>query len=78
MKIKVERNFGEQPIAHIMAQHGLKAGELVASSTTQITYKMVARARKGRRLTRNVQDKLRDALNKSTGKTYTLAELFTY
>ena len=78
MNIAIERNLGEQPIARIMADHGLKAGDIVASSTEQITYKMVARACKGRRLTHNVQSKLRDALNKSTGKEYSLEGLFTY
>ena len=78
MNVAIERNLGEQPIARIMADHGLKARDLVAISTTQITYKMVARACKGRRLTRNVQYKLRDALNKSAGKEYSLEGLFTY
>ena len=78
MNIEIERNLGEQPIARIMADHGLKAGDLVANSTEQITYKMVSRACKGRRLTHNVQSKLRDALNKSTGKEYSLEGLFTY
>ena len=76
--MEIERNLGEQPIAQIMAKHGLKAGDLVAISTEQITYKMVSRACKGRRLTRNVQYKLCHALNKSTGKEYSLKELFTY
>ena len=78
MNIELERNLGEQPIARIMAGHGLKARDLVAVSTAQITYKMVSRACKGRRLTLNVQYKLRDALNKATGKAYTLQALFTY
>ena len=78
MNIAIERNLGEQPIAQIMAGHGLKARDLVAGSTGQITYKMVARACKGRRLTHNIQYKLRDALNKSTGKEYSLDGLFTY
>ena len=78
MNLEIERNLGEQPIARIMADHGLKAGDIVAISTEQITYKMVYRACKGRRLTHNVQSKLRDALNKSTGKEYSLEGLFTY
>ena len=77
MNLEIERNLGEQPIARIMADHGLKARDLVASSTEQITYKMVARACKGRRLTHNVQSKLRDALNKTMGKEYSLEGLFT-
>ena len=41
MNIEIERNLGEQPIARIMADHGLKAHDLVAISTQQLTHKMV-------------------------------------
>ena len=78
MKHDIERNLGEQPIARIMDDHGLNAGDLVANSTQHITFKMVARACKGRRLTSNVQSKICDALNRSTDKKYTVKELFTY
>ena len=78
MNSELERNLGEQPIAQIMEDHELKAQQLVSASTEQITHKMVARARKGRRLTSNVQTKIRNALNAATGKSFTIAELFTY
>lgn len=78
MSAELERNLGEQPIARIMAEHGLKAHALVAASTDQITHKMVARACKGRRLTRNVQGKILDALNRASGKEYAMGQLFTY
>ena len=78
MNAAIERNLGEQPIARVLAAQGLKAGDLVAISTEQITYKMVSRACKGRRLTPNVQSKMRNAVNKSTGKTYSMRELFNY
>ncbi|MFC1672261.1 hypothetical protein ACFL01_03905 [Planctomycetota bacterium] len=74
----IEHNLGEQPIARIMADRGLKARDLVAVSTQQITHKMVARACKGRRLSPTVQSKIRDALNTSAGKEYSMDELFTY
>lgn len=74
----MERNLEEQPIARIMAEHGLKARDLVAVSTEQITHKMVSRGCKGRRLTPNVKSKLRDALNTATGREYAMGELFTY
>ena len=74
----MERNLGEQPIARIMAEQGLRARDLVAASTEQLTHKMVSRACKGRRLTPKVQAKIRDALNTATGREYSLAELFTY
>lgn len=78
MNIEINRNLGEQPIARIMADHVLKARDLVTISTKQLTYKMVSRGCKGRRLTPNVKSKLRDALNESTGKNYTMKELFNY
>ena len=78
MNKEIERNLGEQPIARIMQEHGLKAHDLVAASTEQITHKMVSRACKGRWLTPNTKSKMRNALNNSTAKTYSLAELFNY
>ncbi len=74
----VERNLGEQPLMEIMARHGLKAGDLVAASTQQLTHKMVARACKGRRLTAGVQIKVLAALNQASGQTYSRKELFNY
>ncbi len=76
--LETERNLGEQPLARIMGNHGLKAHDLVVKSTAQITHKMVSRACKGRRLTPNAKFKIRDALNKATNKTYSLVDLFTY
>ena len=78
MSGEIERNLGEQPIAGIMAELGLKATDLVEASTEQITHKMVARACKGRRLTLNVKCKVRNALNGASGKRYELEELFNY
>jgi hypothetical protein len=78
MSEDIERNFGEQPVARIMADHDLAAHDLVSASGDQITHKMVARARKGRRLTRNSQVKIRNALNTAANGRYTLDELFTY
>jgi len=78
MNIEINRNLGEQPLARIMVDHSLRARDLVSISTQQLTYKMVSRARKGRRLTPNVKLKIREALNKSTGKNYSLEELFNY
>ena len=78
MNAEVERNLGEQPIAGIMDELGLKAHDLVDVSTEHITHKMVARARKGRRLTPNVQAKVRNALNRHAEKNYSLKDLFSY
>jgi len=74
----IERDFGEQPIAKIMVEYGLKPNDLVRNSTGQISHKMVARAAKGRRLTPHVQLKILNALNKATEKNYSLKDLFNY
>ena len=73
-----ERNLGEQPVAAIMADCGLSSHDLVAASTEQITHKMVTRACKGRRLTSNVKQKIRNALNKAGNKEFKTDELFNY
>ncbi|RKY09762.1 MAG: hypothetical protein DRP56_02200 [Planctomycetota bacterium] len=71
-------NLGPQPIIELLEKHNLKSHDLVAASTEQITHKMLARACKGRKLSRRVQLKIRDALNAATEQTYKLADLFTY
>jgi len=73
-----ERNLGPQPIAHVLAELKLSPHALVEASTEQITHKMVSRAIKGRRLTRNTKDKVTRALNAASGKNYTANELFNY
>jgi len=78
MDADIDRDLGEQPIAKIMALHGLKTHDLVACSTEQITHKMVSRAVKGRRLTSVVQCKILNALNKTSKKNYLLKDLFNY
>ena len=78
MPNNIKRDLGEQPIAKIMALCGLKAHDLVANSDEQITYKMISRAVKGRRLTPKVQCKILNALNEVTGKQYKINDLFNY
>jgi hypothetical protein len=70
--------MGEQPIARIMNELGLKPHDLVSASTEQITYKMVARACKGRRLTPHVQSKIINAINSASGRHFSMPDLFTY
>lgn len=73
-----ELEYGPQPIADLIAKHGLKSHDLVAASTEQITHKMVTRACKGRKLSRRVQLKLVNAINNATEQSYALKDLFTY
>ena len=74
----IKRNLGSQPIAAVLAKLHLKRHDLVAASTEQITHKMVARACKGRRLSRKAQIKVLNALNSASGKGFRLKDLFNY
>jgi hypothetical protein len=78
MNSEIERNLGEQPVARIMREHNLKPHDLVAASSVEMTHKMVSRACKGRRLTLNTQSNVLTALNRVTGKNYSLRDLFNY
>ena len=78
MNSEIKRNLGEQPIARLMQEHKLKPHDLVAISSVEMTHKMVSRACKGRRLTLNTQAKVLAALNRATGKNYSLRDLFIY
>lgn len=73
-----ERNLGEQPIARILQELGLKPHQLVEASATPMTHKMVNRACKGRWLTAHTKNIVLAALNKASGRTFTLPELFNY
>ena len=72
------REFGTQPLDRIMAEYGLSNHDLVAASTEGLTHKQVQKGRRGRRLTRNIQDKIVRALSSCTGEAYTPDRLFSY
>lgn len=74
----LERNLGEQPVARLMESHGLASHDLVVRSAGHVTHKMVARACKGRRLTRHSQRLVLEALNAAAGTGYAVADLFLY
>lgn len=70
---------GVQPLDGILTEMGLKNSGLVSSSSEQLTHKMVARGRKGRRLTPNTQHKILNALNAAQDKkVFSLKDLFNY
>ena len=73
-----ERNMGEQPVARLLAENGLKPHDLVAKSERPITHKMIARACKGRWLTPHTKSIVLAALNRASGKTYRPEDLFNY
>ncbi len=70
--------LGVQPLDAVMEEHGLKNHDLVAASTEGLTHKQVQKGRKGRRLTRNIQDKIVAALSVAADKPYVRADLFNY
>jgi len=78
MNKNIEYDLGPQPVAGLMAEHGLKPVDLAGNSTEQLTFKMISRAVKGRRLTPGIQRKVLNALNKAAGKQYRLTDLFNY
>ena len=51
---------------------------MVAASTEQLTHKMLAKGCRGRYLSPKVRQKILRALNRLTGETFTLAQLFNY
>ncbi len=73
-----ELELGAQPLDKIMEERGLKNHDLVAASKDGLTHKQVQKGRKGRRLTRNIQDKIVAALSASTGEACKLDQLFNY
>ena len=78
MSDDLERNLGPQPLVQLMETHGLAAHDLVQASPSQLTHKMVARACKGRRLTKNTKAKVRIALQAAAGEEFAMDALFNY
>ncbi len=54
----MDNNNTVQPLDALMTQLGLTNAQLVHASTEQLSFKMVQKARKGRRLSRNIQTKI--------------------
>jgi len=65
--------LGVQPLDAIMEEQGLKNHDLVAASMEGLTHKQVQKGRKGRRLTRNIQDKIVLALSAASSEKRTRA-----
>ncbi|MDA0666371.1 MAG: hypothetical protein O3A50_01140 [Planctomycetota bacterium] len=78
MSENLERNLGLQPLSQLMQTHGLAAHDLVEASPTQLSHKMVARACKGRRLTKNTKAKVHIALQVAAGEKFPMDALFNY
>jgi len=72
-------DLGVQPIDELMAKLGLSNADLVKASTQMLTFKMVQKARKGRRLTLNVQQKVLNAIRAAKPENnLALKDLFNY
>lgn len=75
---ELERDLGEQPLARLMAERGLRASDLVAASGEQVTHKMVARAMRGRRLTARTMAKVHRAWLRAADSELPEQALFSY
>lgn len=78
MKTDLEKNLGIQPIDKVLTEHQLSAHDLVMASRVQLTHKNIANAIRGRRLTLKMKQKILEAFNTATNKTYVLTDLFNY
>ena len=78
-----KRDLGPQPLDSLMNELGLSNHELVSASTEQLTHKQIQKARKGRKVTKNIQLKIRHALDRvmhlrEEERRFALDELFNY
>ena len=63
MSERAGNDLGDQPLDKMMVLWGLENHDLVEVSTEQLTHKQVQRARKGRRLTLKMMQKVTRAFN---------------
>lgn len=77
------RELGIQPLDALLQELRLENRDLVSASTEQLTHKQVQKARKGRRVTSNIQGKIRNAIEQAVAgrgeeRRFALEELFNY
>ncbi len=74
-----EMDKGVQPFDKIMTELGLSDADLVNKSTNNLTFRMVAKGRKGRRIKLRTQSKILTTLNAcSSERKFSLEDLFNY
>ena len=80
MSEEFSMNAGVQPLDAIMNEKGIRNHDLVAAMPPGfINHKQVQKARKGRRLTVHMQEKILEAMNTfSVPETYGFEDLFNY
>ena len=79
----IQRELGSQPLNELLEKWGLDNHELVKASKEQLTHKQVQKARKGRRVSANIQRKILNALKSVTEERgldsdFSLVDLFNY
>jgi hypothetical protein len=76
------RNHGKQPLDGLLESFAYANSDLVEASTEQLTHKQVQKARKGRRVTSNIQKKILNALRTlrkdQADEAYQVSDLFNY
>ncbi len=78
---KKEMDVGVQPLDAILTEIGLKNSDVVGISLEQLTHKQVKKARAGRRVSKNIQLKILNAINsvlEDGEELYKLNNLFNY
>lgn len=74
-----EHDLGPQPLDELLTRLGVSNADLVRASTEQLSFKVASKARKGRRLTPNLQRKVLRALKTlRPDDNLTLKDLFNY
>ncbi len=74
-----ESSFGIQPLENVMADLGLSNANLVEASTEQLTFRMAHKARKGRKISLKLQQKILRALrNQVPDQHFELKQIFNY
>ena len=79
--MKEEMELGVQPLDAIMTRLKLANSDVIGKSTEQLTFKMLTKGRKGRKITYNVKNKILLALNACLPegeKPFILKDLFNY
>ena len=78
--VTMDMEAGVQPLDRLMTAHGVSNHDLVAAAGPNLlTHKVVAKGRRGRRLTLRAQDKIVAALNaRLGGRPLTREECFSY
>ena len=79
MEENIARDLGPQPLGEILTKLELSNSDVVAASTEQLTHKQVQKAIKGRRISKNIQQKIVKALNAVNAELkYSKKDLFNY